>query len=58
MYGRPSDGRPADLGYFIGYRIAQAYYEKSTHKEKAIADIISGGHGDVRALLAASGYGP
>ncbi len=58
MYGRPSDGRPADLGYFIGYRIAQAYYEKRSDKQTAIADIITGGHGNVRALLAASGYEP
>jgi hypothetical protein len=58
MYGRPDDGRPADLGYFIGYRIAQAYYNRAPDKAKAIRDIISGGGGDVRRLLVESGYGP
>lgn len=58
MYGRPDDGRPADLGYFIGYRIAQAYYNRATDKAQAIRDIISGGGGDVKRLLAESGYGP
>ena len=61
MYGRPTDGRPNDLGYFIGYRIAQAYYDKATDKAKAIRDIIDGdgsGAGTIRRLLAKSGYSP
>ncbi len=61
MYGRPTDGRPSDLGYFIGYRIAQAYYDKATDKAKAIRDIIGGdaaGTGTIRRLLAQSGYSP
>lgn len=29
-----------DLGYFIGYRICEAYYKKATDKRKALADII------------------
>jgi hypothetical protein len=32
--------RPADLGYFIGYRIAQSYYEHATDKRRAIRDIL------------------
>ncbi len=32
MYGRPTDGRPSDLGYCIGYRIAQAYYERPRYR--------------------------
>ena len=61
MYGRPTDGRPSDLGYFIGYRIAQAYYDRATDKAKAIRDIIGGetpGTGMIRRLLAESGYSP
>ena len=58
MYGRPSDGRPSDLGYFIGYRIAQAYYDRMTNKRQAISDIITGNGGDVEALLTRSGYDP
>lgn len=47
-----------DLGYFIGYRIAQAYYNRKMDKQQAIRDIITGNGGDVRALLAESGYNP
>jgi hypothetical protein len=38
-YGEVKD-RPADLGYYIGYRIAKAYYNAQTDKQSAIADII------------------
>lgn len=58
MYGRPTDGRPNDLGYFIGYRIAQAYYNKAPDKTQAIRDIITGRAGHVREILAMSGYAP
>lgn len=60
MYGKPPDGRPNDLGYFIGYRIAQAYYQRATDKAQAIRDIIAGGDGPggVKGLLAKSGYDP
>ena len=27
--GTPRGDRPADLGYFVGFRIAQAYYERA-----------------------------
>lgn len=60
MYGKPTDGRPNDLGYFIGYRIAQAYYDRAADKSQAIRDIISGlGGGEkIKELLAKSGYDP
>ena len=61
MYGRPTDGKPNDLGYFIGYRIAQAYYNKAADKTKAIREIIEGdraGPGAIRRMLAESGYDP
>ena len=58
MYARPTDGRPNDLGYFIGYRIAQAYYNKQADKTQAIRDIITARDGHVRELLAMSGYAP
>lgn len=58
MYGTPTDGRPNDLGYFIGYRIAKAYYDKATDKRQAIADIITARGGKVRELLELSGYDP
>lgn len=58
MYGKPPNGRPADLGYFIGYRIAQAYYNRMGDKAQAIRDIISADGGDVKTLLARSEYNP
>jgi hypothetical protein len=48
--------RPGDLGYFIGYRIAQAYYMKQADKTSALRDIIE--MKDADAFLAASGYAP
>jgi len=54
MYeGKVTNGRPADLGYFIGYRIAEAYYKRASDKKKAIAEILNG---DVDKLLHDSGY--
>lgn len=35
-----SDNPHADLGYFVGYRICQSYYEHHTNKRAAIKNII------------------
>jgi hypothetical protein len=32
--------KPADLGYYIGYRIAKTYYENTSDKKQAVADIL------------------
>ena len=32
--------KPADLGYWVGYQICKAYYEKSADKRKAIYDML------------------
>jgi hypothetical protein len=32
--------RPADLGYFIGYKICEYYYQGATDKAKALSDIL------------------
>jgi uncharacterized protein YjaZ len=47
---------PGDLGYFIGYRIAEAYYAKQTDKVAALRDIIE--IRDADDFLARSGYSP
>ncbi len=52
--GKAENGRPADLAYFIGYRISQAYYEKARDKRKALGDILN--FKDAAALLRGSGY--
>ncbi|HYF31108.1 MAG TPA: DUF2268 domain-containing putative Zn-dependent protease [Chitinophagaceae bacterium] len=38
-YGSVKD-KPADLGYYIGYKIAQEYYKNALDKKQAIIDII------------------
>lgn len=35
-----SKNRPADLGYFMGMRICEAYYNKQADKKQAIADLL------------------
>ena len=32
--------KPADLGYYVGYKIAQEYYKNASDKNQAIVDII------------------
>jgi hypothetical protein len=56
MYGDPPGERPADLGYFVGYRIAQAYYARAADKRAALRAIIRAM--DVDTILAKSGYDP
>jgi hypothetical protein len=54
--GSATSARPGDLGYFIGYRIAQAYYNRTSDKRAAVRAII-----DVRdadQFLTQSGYAP
>ena len=51
-----STSRPGDLGYFMGYRMAQAYYAKAADKKTAVKEIIE--VKDAASFLAASGYNP
>ncbi len=55
MYGgSPIEGGPTDLGYFVGYKICAAYYEKARDKQAAIREIFN--IEDFEAFLEASGY--
>jgi uncharacterized protein YjaZ len=38
--GDKAKDRPADLGYYIGYKISEAYYMHARDKRQAIKDII------------------
>lgn len=40
LYNGTLKDRPADVGYFVGYKIAEAYYENSTDKKQAIAEML------------------
>lgn len=55
LYGgeRPA-GRPADLGYYIGYQICKAYYSRAPNKRQAIHDILN--IADCRQFLQQSHY--
>ncbi len=49
----PGQGRPADLGYWVGYRIARAYYERAPDKTAAVREMLT--ITDFEAFLARSG---
>jgi hypothetical protein len=52
--GQATPERPGDLGYFIGYRIAESYYARAADKTQAVRQIIE--VADAPAFLAQSGY--
>ncbi|EZH73786.1 hypothetical protein ATO12_17795 [Aquimarina atlantica] len=41
LYSQTPDGRPQNLGYWMGYKIVEAYYQKSNDKKKALLDILN-----------------
>jgi len=47
--------RPADMGYYMGYKIVQSYYNNAKDKRQAIKDILE--IKDVRKFYEASKYG-
>ncbi len=54
--GSATADRPGDLGYFIGYRIAESFYNRTTDKRAAVRAIIEVGDSDL--FLSQSGYAP
>ena len=34
-------GKPGDLGYYMGFKICEAYYNRSADKKKAVSDILT-----------------
>jgi len=57
LYNHPgTPERPADLGYWIGYRITKAYYRNATDKRQALRDIIE--LRNPRSILEKSGWKP
>jgi uncharacterized protein YjaZ len=55
LYAGERAGRPADLGYFVGYRIVEAFYARSPDMRQAVREIIMAT--DFEDLLRRSGYG-
>ena len=54
--GTETPDRPGDLGYFIGYRITQAFYQRTPDHSAAVAAIVE--VADADSFLARSGYAP
>lgn len=53
----PGDAKtPGDLGYWVGYRIVKAYYQRAADKHQALRDIYE--MRDPKAFLAKSGWRP
>ncbi len=48
--------RPRSLGYFMGYKIAKAYYQKTKNKKKAIQEILNIKPDGFYEFLNRSGY--
>jgi len=53
--GVGTQDKPGDLGYWVGYRIARQYYERSADKAGAVRRLVR--MDDPKAILAASGWG-
>lgn len=56
LYNTGTPGKTGDLGYWVGYRIAKAYYQHARDKHRAFREIIE--LEDADAFLAASGWHP
>jgi len=54
--GSATADRPGDLGYFIGYRIAESFYNRTPDKKSALRAIIEASNSD--QFLSQSGYAP
>lgn len=54
LYGGNVKGRPQDLGYWMGYQITKAYYDRMADKKKAVYDILH--IRNAQRFLEASGY--
>jgi hypothetical protein len=52
--GEEAKTRPADLGYYMGYKIAESYYKHSSDKKMAVKEMLE--ITDFPAFLAASKY--
>jgi uncharacterized protein YjaZ len=55
LYNGTNDkGIPGDLGYYMGYKICEAYYKKAADKKKAVRDILN--IEDFKVFFEGSGY--
>lgn len=58
LYGGGTDeGRPADLSYWLGYKITEAFWQRRQDKKQAVREILDIDEDNAEAFLEASGYG-
>jgi hypothetical protein len=55
LYYQKDKSRPKDLGYWMGYKVSQAYYNNASDKQQAVYDILN--IQDFKKFLAQSGFG-
>lgn len=41
LYNSAVEGRPADLGYYMGFKIAESYYHQSKNKKQAVREMLN-----------------
>ena len=59
MYnGVGTPDKPGDLGYWVGYRIAKAYYAQARDKKRAIATLLHVDNDSAPKILKDSGWAP
>ena len=56
--GFGSADKPGDLAYWVGYRIAKAYYERAADKQAAIARLLEVDNASAPRILQDSGWRP
>ena len=54
LYNAPEADRPKDLGYYVGYRICQDFYERHHDKETAVRALMT--LSDTRSVVMQSRY--
>lgn len=54
LYSQTKDRRPQNLGYWIGYKIVESYFNRAKDKRKAVNDILN--IRDYEKFFIASGY--
>lgn len=59
LYNGPgTPDHPGDLAYWVGYRIAKAYYSRAADKKRALAEIITVTPASAETIYQASGLAP
>ncbi|UII24108.1 gliding motility protein GldB-related protein [Fulvivirga ligni] len=52
--GKRKEGMPKDMGYWMGYKICEAYYQNAEDKKTAVKEILN--IADYQSFLSKSGY--